>query len=118
MRYHRLTVEVIEAAGRSARALGHSYVGGIHLLLALLEQRGETGQLLRSMGLDPKLTHQVAAVLYGSGDPALPLPQGFSQDARGILRGAAKEAKTLDALDAFDKEARAAASSLLSKYEN
>jgi len=32
--------------------------------------------------------------------------------------GAAKEAKTLDALDAFDKEARAAASSLLSKYEN
>ena len=31
--------------------------------------------------------------------------------------GSAKEAKTLDALDAFDKEARAAASSLLQKYE-
>ena len=39
MRYHRLTVELIEGAGKAARELGHSYVGCVHLLLAMMQQR-------------------------------------------------------------------------------
>ena len=93
MRYHVLTVEMIQSAGQKARALGHSYVGSVHLLLALLHQRGDAGQLLRAMGIDPVLTEQVAAVLYGSGTPDLPLPQGLTGEARVILREAAREAK-------------------------
>ena len=93
MRYHRLTVEMIGAAGRSARELGHSYVGCIHLLLALLGQRDSAGCLLRSLGMDPRLSSRAAEVLHGSGNAALPLPQGLTADARAVLRTAAGEAK-------------------------
>ena len=46
MRYHPQTQELIRQAARKARELGHSYVGSAHLLLALAEQPGATGQLL------------------------------------------------------------------------
>ena len=93
MRYHRLTLELIDAAGKKARHLGHSYVGSIHLLLALVRQREDAGKLLREMGLDPALADRVTEILYGRGTPELPLPQGFSRDARRILYAAAEEAK-------------------------
>ena len=95
MRYHQLTVEIIESAGQKARGFGHSYVGSIHLFLALLHQQGPTGQLLRTLGIDAQLTQQAAAVLYGSGTKDLPLPQGFTGEAREILRGAAREARAM-----------------------
>ncbi len=95
MRYHRLTAEIIAAAGQKARAFGHSYVGSMHLYLALLQQQGPTGQLLRSLGLDPVLSEQAAAVLHGAGTADLPLPQGLTGEARCVLRGAAREARAM-----------------------
>ena len=53
MRYHLLTLDVIQQAGRKARDLGHSYVGSSHLLLALAREPGISGQVLRSSGLNP-----------------------------------------------------------------
>ena len=35
VRYHALTVELIQTAAQKARSLGHSYVGSEHLLLAI-----------------------------------------------------------------------------------
>ena len=84
--------EMLLAAGRSARGLGHSYVGSIHLLLALVEEPGRMGLMLRQSGLDSKLLYQLVRSLYGSGTPDLPLPQGYTLAARQILRQAAKEA--------------------------
>ena len=89
MRYHTLTTDLIQQAGQQARFLGHSYVGSAHLLLALIQQPGMAGQLLRGMGMDHPLTWQMTAVLYGSGTPDLPLPQGLTRAARRILRQAA-----------------------------
>ena len=40
MRYHTMTSELIRASGEKARLLGHSFVGSVHLLLALLELPG------------------------------------------------------------------------------
>ncbi len=84
------------AAGK-ARSMGHSYVGSAHLLLALAEDPALAGQLLRGAGLEPVLTSYMAAVLYGRGTPGLPLPQGFSQRAARILRGARQEARNTQA---------------------
>ena len=95
MRYHAKTQELLLLAARKARDLGHSYVGSAHLLLALALQSGATGQLLRCSGVDPVLTEEMAMLFYGLGTADLPLPQGFSHDARGILRSAGTEARRL-----------------------
>jgi len=93
MRYHSQTAELICSTGRTARALGHSYVGSAHILLCLAQARDETGILLRSMGLEPGTLETLTRVLYGSGKAGLPLPQGFTEEARTILEGAALEAR-------------------------
>ncbi len=93
MRYHTLTTDLIQQAGYQARSLGHSYVGSAHLLLALEQQPGMVGQLLRGMGMEHPLTWQMVAVLYGTGTPDLPLPQGLTRAARKILRQGALEAR-------------------------
>ena len=95
MRYAVEAQSVILQAGQKARSLGHSYVGSVHLLLALAEETVGAGRLLRYAGFDPMVAESMAAVLYGTGTPGLPLPQGFSAQARKILRGAREEAYRL-----------------------
>ena len=91
MRYHTLTVDLIRRSGEKARSFGHSYVGSAHLLLGLAGLPDGAGLLLRSLGLDPGLTEAMTQLIYGAGTPGLPLPQGLTREARGILRGAARE---------------------------
>ena len=93
MRYHTLTADLIQNAARKARGLGHSYVGSAHLLLAMAWEPGGPGLVLRQLGVDPELTEAMAQLLYGTGTPDLPLPQGLTQEAREILRLAAREAR-------------------------
>ena len=93
MRYHLLTADLIQRAGRTARSFGHSYVGSAHLLVALTGLPGSTGQLLRGLGVEPEMTGDMTQLLYGIGTPELPLPQGLTREARSILRSAAREAK-------------------------
>ena len=95
MRYEPDVQNLILASARKARQLGHSYVGSGHILLALAREQGLSGELLRGAGLDPVLTEEMLCVLYGMGTPNLPLPQGFSNQAKQILRGAYAEAKHL-----------------------
>ena len=92
MRYSQEAADVIVAAAAQARALGHSYVGSVHLLMALCASRGEAGMLLRGVGVTEKFVHDAAAVICGIGEPELPLPQGFTGEARAILRTAGGEA--------------------------
>ena len=92
MRYEPESLELIHTAHAKAKELGHSYVGSVHLLLAMLNQRGGAGQLLRAFGVEAAVVQDMAALLYGKGVADLPLPQGLSMDARQILRGAGKEA--------------------------
>ena len=99
MRYGPAAVNLILAAGRHARSLGHSYVGSVHFLLALVEENGISGRILRGIGIYPALIRDMAVVLYGIGTPELPLPQGLTREARHILRGAAGEAQLLQSKD-------------------
>jgi ATP-dependent Clp protease ATP-binding subunit ClpC len=87
--------EILRIAAEKARGLGHSYVGNVHLLLALTQAEGITGQLLRGAGVEGEMVWCMAAVLYGQGTPGLLLPQGFSDGARQVLRNASREARCL-----------------------
>ena len=95
MRYHMLTTQVLRQSAQSARSLGHSCVGTEHLFLGLLGASGRTGQLLRGMGLDAGVARTMTAVIRGVGRADLPLPQGFTPEARIALRQAGREAKQL-----------------------
>ena len=92
MRYSTQTQSVLQASAQLARTMGHGYVGSAHLLIALSQGTDAVAATLRNAGIDPKLTGQMARLLYGSGTPGLPLPQGFSEQMRRILRGAGREA--------------------------
>ena len=92
MRYSTQTQNLLLSAARIARRLGHGYVGSAHLLMAMVRQPDTAGQLLRSAGVESKLTEQMASVLYGVGTPGLPLPQGFSSQMQRILQDAGREA--------------------------
>ena len=93
MRYDSETAELIRSAGRKAREMGHSYVGSAHLLLAMAQDRGTAGTILRGFGLNGVVAEDMTALLYGKGTPQLPLPQGLTAELRAILRGAAREAQ-------------------------
>ncbi len=93
LRYHTLTEELLQRSARKARELGHSYVGSAHILLSLCREPGTAGQVLRLLGVDPELTEGMAQLLYGIGTADLPLPQGLTREAKGLLSLAAREAK-------------------------
>ncbi len=89
------SIRVIALSLEKSRNLGHSYVGTVHILLALCQDRTMAGELLRSSGGDPEFCLDAAAVLYGLGDGTLPTPQGFTPAARRLLRLSAREARQL-----------------------
>ncbi len=92
MRFSTETQRLLLSAAQIARGFGHGYVGSAHLLMAMSQQTDTAGKLLQAAGVEPKLTEQLMAVLYGVGTPGLPLPQGFSGQMRRILRDAGREA--------------------------
>jgi len=92
MRFSEQTQRILMDSAHIARGLGHGYVGSAHLLIAMSRQNCPAGKLLLWAGVEPGLTEQMAAVLYGVGTPGLPLPQGFTGQMRRILRDAGKEA--------------------------
>ena len=95
MRYDQQATEVILAAGSQARALGHSCVSSMHLLLAMSCGGGNAENLLRNAGVENTLAQLALKGLYGSGTPGMPLPQGWTPQARKILHLAGVEAKNL-----------------------
>ena len=91
MRYSTDARAMITSAAWSARAMGHSFVGTAHLLLALTNAPGFPGQLLRSCGADPSLVSNLTAAYYGLGVRGF--VQGFTPDARAVFAGARREAE-------------------------
>ena len=95
MRYSQEAADVIVGAAARARGLGHSFVGSVHLLMALCDTSDEAGLLLRGLSVTEQFVHDAAAVLCGVGEADLPLPQGFTPEAKAVLRTAGGEAQLL-----------------------
>ncbi len=93
MQYAQQTQNLLVSAARRARIMGHSYVGSVHILLAMADQRDLSSQLLRGAGFNCRVAKQMAMVLHGKGTSGLPMPQGFSDQAKRILTGAGVEAR-------------------------
>lgn len=94
MQFAPETATLLGRGAAKARSMGYSCVGTVHILLALFGDR-VCRQILEGTGLDGVLLERAAGVLYGLGEPQLPLPQGFSENTRKLLRGASKEARLL-----------------------
>ena len=92
MRMDMAVERLIAQAAQSARSMGHSCVGSAHLLLSLCSSGTEAGYLLRGAGVDAALIRSAIGALWGTGNREMPLPQGFTEQARRILRGAGAEA--------------------------
>ncbi len=97
VQYDNDATELLRMAAGKARAMGHSYVGSAHILLALQQAPGMAGHLLRGAGLTGSLLEPAVGLLYGIGTPDLPLPQGLTRQAQKLLRTAAQEARALGA---------------------
>ncbi len=95
MEYTQGSAAVLEAAAVKARTFGHSFVGSVHLLMALCESPGICGRMLCWSGAGYTAVRDLTLVLYGAGTPGLPLPQGYTSRVRGILMGAGAEARYL-----------------------
>ncbi len=93
MRFSEEARRAILLAGDQARRLGHSFVGSQHLLLALTQNGGWTQRILGGVGVDRELAFRMTAVLYGRGQPNLPLPQGLTGTLRLVLQRAGREAR-------------------------
>ena len=93
MRFSSEGKALVAQAACRARALGHSYVGTAHFLLALVSAEGVAGQLLRFSGVTLAPTEQLTGLLYGCGVPEQPLSYGFSPRAKRLLRQARQEAQ-------------------------
>ena len=92
MRYSVQTTELIRKAAFCARTMGHSFVGSVHLLLALAAQGGWPAQILSNAGADLNALTELTRAIWGAGDPRAQLYQGFDPTAMRILRSAAQEA--------------------------
>ena len=86
---------LIWQAGSAARALGHSYVGTEHLLLALAAEPGAAGRVLRAVGLEDESVRSMLLLNTGLGSRTQFLPQGLTPEARLALRRAGVEARNL-----------------------
>ena len=95
MRFDPAAVELLQCAVARARQMGHSYVGTVHLMLAMQRDGGTVSKLLRMSGADPSVTETMVQLFYGRGTPGLPLPQGFTPRLRRILIRSAREARAL-----------------------
>ncbi len=93
MRYTQQSQSLLSQAASFARSMGHSFLGTAHVLLALSDQTGWEGMLLRSLGARQSLLRDLTAVSYGLGSKGLPLQQGLTPQLRQLLQGAAWEAK-------------------------
>ena len=93
MRYDEQAQQVIRACAVWSRRLGHSYVGSIHLLLAISDSPTTEGLYLRVWGAEPLRLMALIQSLWGRGTAQLPLPQGFSRTVKLILAGAVRSAR-------------------------
>lgn len=93
MRFDSTARKLIASAGENAKSLGHSFVGSQHILLSFEDIPGKAGRLLLFSGFDFRLARSMTAAFFGVGTPGLPLPQGFTPQARRIMYGAGIEAR-------------------------
>ena len=93
-RFTTSALEVLRYAQQAACALGHSYVGSEHLLLALAQQTsGTAGQFLHGRGLNAAAVQKAIVSHTGTGRPGAAPSQGLTPRFRRIIEYAVMESE-------------------------
>jgi len=89
---------ILLGARQQARRLGHSYIGTEHLVLSLLHDGSQpASRLLQWLGWREESFRSMLLAEKGLGAGRLPLVQGLSPRASGVLAEACEEARRLHA---------------------
>ena len=92
-RFTTSALEVLRCAQQSACALGHSYVGSEHLLLALAcQSQSPAGQFLQSQEISARAVQKAIISRLGTGRPGAAPSQGLTPRCRQIIEYAVMEA--------------------------
>ncbi|MCQ2421283.1 MAG: hypothetical protein MJ118_09115, partial [Clostridia bacterium] len=87
---------LIRQAGKQAAAMGHSFIGTEHLLLAMLQLQWQpAGKILRQLGWEETDVRGLVLERRGSGMSGKEPLQGMSGAARRAISRAAAEAACL-----------------------
>ncbi len=87
---------LIRQAGKQAAAMGHSFIGTEHLLLAMLQLQWQpAGKILRQLGWEETDVRGLVLERRGSGISGKEPLQGMSSAARRVVSRAAAEAACL-----------------------
>lgn len=95
MRLSAAAERTLKQAGNIAIDLGHSFVGTVHILLSLSRETGTVWRVLRQLGFDEEIARMLVQLRFGCGQDGLPLPQGFTPNARRLIDGGGREAENL-----------------------
>ena len=103
MRYSDRVQSLICTAAAAARKMGHSYVGSIHLLMALSQQKDIAGQLLRGSGVDG-----VAGVsaIFAAEDPGKATAQLLALAKQMVAQMLVKRQRAQTIIDTKNKRAQ------------
>ncbi len=86
--------QVLRSACRQARAMGHSYIGTEHFLLALIGEE-RAGRVLRKLGWEEAGLQSMVLLQTGRGSCRAGLLQGYTASAQRVLCLASGEAAAL-----------------------
>jgi len=86
---------VVVQAQEEARALGHSYVGTEHILLALTHQGGVAGKALEALGIGPEAVRQGVEEAVGRGELSMTGHIPFTPRTKNVLEHALRESRQL-----------------------
>jgi ATP-dependent Clp protease ATP-binding subunit ClpC len=86
---------VVVQAQEEARALGHSYVGTEHILLALTHQGGVAGKALEALGIGPEAVRQGVEEAVGRGELSMTGHIPFTPRTKNVLEHALRESRLL-----------------------
>ncbi len=93
MRYSREVRQILEEAAKVAHDFGDSHIDSVHLLLALAQIPGASGNLLRFSGFSPEWSCAEAGQSHTVVETGRTLRPRLSLPVRQILRGACQEAE-------------------------
>ena len=86
--------ETVCCAYRWAVAMGHSFVGSGHILLALTQSQTQAAGVLAAAGVGTEAVRLGLCDMYGVGTAGMPLYQGFTGQTGNIFREAGRMALT------------------------
>ena len=97
-RFTKSAQKALDCAERTAKSLGHNYVGTEHILLGLLKSKGVASEVLQENGVETEKIQQLIEELLSVGNVATVIGQAeFTPRAQSVIEKSVAEAERLGA---------------------